>query len=445
MQLRFSRSRISAVSKTPCCGRHDSKIMMPSILVYGVSLIVAFPVMLGMNLDQACALHSWNTTNATNITTNISMTTTSHYNMVSPDPNRIMRTMCWRRDTHMDKPALVVPWSAVFSPLFISMALALVVIISRFCGFCAARWRLKIREDQYRSAEQNIKVHRQKLRARIEAKLLAETDAGDGVSNIVKTFVGEFMAATTVKPFPFRPRSIDVNMSCLERHFVDSFALIIGLVAVVIYGVADWGCYFGDMGMDAEAVSVVVFCILVVLCVAMDLVVGVQFVRFLLMAIDEFGGLASNCRTISIGLPFALFGVLILQQLFLLLEMFTFFHEVSFFVVFLPLLVAIIIWHAIVCCYGDGKHKNSLFTGVLYGIFTAIVCAPFLTSMVLLMFKADNFFEVGTAPIGLPKMSWAVVMMPIWLQMAIASCPAVTCFLCNHFFFSKCKGTIAPH
>ena len=109
IQLSFSRSRISAVSKTPCCGRHDSKIMMPSILVYGVSMIVAFPVMLGMNLDQACALHSWNTTNATNITTNISMTTTSHYNMVSPDPNRIMRTMCWRRDTHMDKPALVVP------------------------------------------------------------------------------------------------------------------------------------------------------------------------------------------------------------------------------------------------------------------------------------------------------------------------------------------------
>ena len=57
----------------------------------------------------------------------------------------------------------------------------------------------------------------------------------------------------------------------------------------------------------------------------------------------------------------------------------------------------------------------------------AIVSAGFfagiITSIVLLMFKTDNMFGVGTALViaDFPKFSWMVVMIPIWILVGIAA------------------------
>ena len=392
-----------------CCDEHMGTIVISSALVYATLLLIAFPIMMVLNLDQVAARHSSNTTNATNATTSMRTTTTSHYSMASPDPHRLMRTMCWWPSADMDKQVLAVPWSAVFLPFFALILLALTAIIGRLFNIWHARRQHRIRTDEYRRAEEESKICRQKVHARIEAKLLAEADEGHGVSNVVKAVVNEFVASSVPKPISYRP-SIRQYPPCLKRHFLDSFALIIGLVGLVIYGVADWGCYFGDM--DSQGSSVAVLCILAALCVVMDLVVGVQFVRFLLEYIEKKSRSnfdASPRSKILKVLIFVLFGVLILQQVFLLLEMFTFFHELSFFFVLLPLLVAIIIFNVIVVHYQED---------CLCLAFT-IPCVSCVMSAVLLMLKADNFFGVGTVSEGVAEWSWAVVMMPIWSVMGL--------------------------
>ena len=395
-----ARRRVTAANTTPWCNRYKQNVMISSVLAYAILLLMLFPGLLIAKLDQVSgtkpAAHATNANNTT------SMSTTPHYSIVSPNPHRTMRTTCWR---HTKKPKLEMPWSAVFAPFWVAMLTALGIIVGKFLNIRNARRRLGTELGRYRMAEQDSRSCRQKVHARIEAKLLAEAGSGRGVSGVVQAVVDDSLAASVAPPPPFEPMPIAEHDACLERHFFDLFVLIIGLVGLVVYGVADWGCYFGDM--DSQAASVAVLCILAALCVAMDMVVGVQFVRFLLSGIKRRVD-AGWRRNVASCTSFALFGVLMLQQVLLLLKMFTLFDELSFFFVFSPLLVAIVMLDGMLCC---------LKWNVCGSI---ILCAPFLTSVVLLMSKADEVFGVGAVSVVPLGMTWSVVMVPVWLAMATA-------------------------
>ena len=98
--------------------------------------------------------------------------------------------------------------------------------------------------------------------------------------------------------------------------------------------------------------------------------------------------------------------------------MFTFFHQVTFVVVFLPLLIMVpLTWVA--ACMID-----------LDSLFPVVLAACSIPSIVLLMLKMDDLFEVGTAiTIGsaFPEFSWAVIMIPIWAGFVVT--PLATCTL----------------
>jgi len=104
------------------------------------------------------------------------------------------------------------------------------------------------------------------------------------------------------------------------------------------------------------------------------------------------------------------------QQVMLLLQMFTFFREVSFVFVFLPLLVVAVFIMCTVCFV-------EVFN--VYFFFFGLYLIP---SVVLLMLKADNLLGVGTAVLigdAFPKFSWSIVMIPVWMLMG---------FVLNFFF-----------
>ena len=110
---------------------------------------------------------------------------------------------------------------------------------------------------------------------------------------------------------------------------------------------------------------------------------------------------------------------MVAQQVMLLLPMFTFFREVSFVVVFMPLL-AVVPFCAVWILF---------FGGIAFHIpFWAIFPIP---SIVLLMLKADNLLGVGTAFLigdAFPKFSWWLIMIPMWVLLAIlviANCFAI--------------------
>ena len=402
-----ARTKANLQWNNTCCEEFRELRVLASAIIYAVLLLLAFPIMLALNLDQLTAYPS-NTTNSTNTTTNMNMTTNSLYTMTNPDPHRTMRTICWQRSTDMDKPTLAVSWSAVFSPFFVSMLLAITQIISRFCDLRNTSRRHSIVVQRAKRAEEDLMICRENVRTTLEAKVLAEARVSPGVSPIVQSIVDDYMAAGIdgINPFLSALKyDIPIEFECLKWHFLDIFALMIGLVATVVYVVADWGCYFYDM--DSEGLAAGVLCILVLLCVAMDLLVGVQFVRFLVDWVESQIFDSDCCQNFIIKpLCFALFGVLILQQLLLLLEMFTFFHGVNFFWVFLPLLLVIGMLSTIVCvpvsCFPLG-------IGIMLG------CVALLTSVGLLIAKANDLFGVGTpSTVGLSEMSWVVVMIPIW-------------------------------
>ena len=401
--LKRVRKKASSSTIKPHCNNHRQKLVVVSVAVHALLLLVLFPILLVLNLDPlTTAHHSSNTSNVTNTTTTttMNMPTTPDYTMKNPDPHRIMRTICWSTP---DNAVLVVPWSVVFAPFLVSMLVALGLIMSRFIDVCLSRRQVGSWALRYNNAYKHSRLCRENVHAQLETRMSTEVGEENGVSNTVQGIVDDFMAAAIDPMPPFHSDAVSKSdFQCVKIHFVDHFALIIGLVAAVIYGVADWGCYYNDV--DSEGLAVGVLCILVSLCVAMDVTVGVQFVRFIMTWLESDGWY--GCFSIAKRSTFVLFGLLILQQLLLLLEMFTFFHEVSFVLVFLPLLVAIVMFNAIMCVPCDWR----------VGFITTICCITSFASVVLLMSKADDLFGVGTvSPQWFSEMSWVVVMIPIWV------------------------------
>ena len=100
------------------------------------------------------------------------------------------------------------------------------------------------------------------------------------------------------------------------------------------------------------------------------------------------------------------------QQILLLLEMFTFFHQVTFVVVFFPLLVA-----APLLSLYLGTSRSEVCC-----VIPASVASLIVLSVVLLMSKMNDLFEFGTVlDIGsaFPKFSWVVIMIPTWVALSI--------------------------
>ena len=110
--------------------------------------------------------------------------------------------------------------------------------------------------------------------------------------------------------------------------------------------------------------------------------------------------------------------VLLAQQTLLFLEMFTFFHQVTFVVVLFPLLIVVVlIWVENI----DVIISEDIDCYHYHGMLPIMLATCSIPSIVLLMIKMDDFFEVGTAiAINSPEFSWAVIMIPVWAGFVVA-------------------------
>ena len=418
VKLEQARKDIGVVPDYPWCEKRNIQIVVfvTSALVHGFLLIVVFPILLVLNLDQLTALHFAGTINVTNATT-------SHYNMASPNPGRIMRTLCWQHPADMGI-SLRVPWSAVFSPFAISMLLAFAMIAARFYDTLRHRRQLKSENAAVKKLVGHFGSEIEKLRARLDAAVSPDAIVDPGVLSTVRAIVEDYSSVNTfVTPFSNHSRIHYPKHAFLVSHAVEIYALINGVIAAVIYGVADWGCYFGDV--DSQAVSVGVFCVLTALFVVMDVVAHVHFVQFVLLGIGTSYSDRMICKVACKVFNYVLFGGLIVQQLMLLLEMFTFFHETSFFITFLPILAVIVLLNVAMFTSPDG---------CCYGIIMLFASLALITGLVLLIFKTDELFGVGTAlTFSLPEFTWAVVMIPVWVVLGII---AIVAFF---FYFNNCQ------
>ena len=211
--------------------------------------------------------------------------------------------------------------------------------------------------------------------------------------------------------------------TCLEagEHillvFFDVWVLIICSFAAVACAVAEWWCRL-ELIESEETIALPI--IYVMLCVVADATIGMLFFCVCskrLVDLDE-NVIRRTCLVVLVA------SAILLQQLLLLLEMFTFFHRVSFFFVFSPLLIVIVG----VCLWS--------FTSSLIAIL-AIFLVLISPSVVLLMLKVDKLFGIGAALLlgpAFPQFSWVVIMIPIWVALGLinmVSC-CMICFAAMH-------------
>ena len=199
-----------------------------------------------------------------------------------------------------------------------------------------------------------------------------------------------------------RERLRDVFQTYLtqrSRHkitiIIDTCVLIASAYAAVAYAVAEGCCVRGSSPEQAISLPN----ILVFLCVVADVIVGALVFRFYKTKLTGYSKDDNGAQKCVHRVIVALC-IVITQQLLLLLELFTFFREVSFFFVFSPLIAFLI---ALVVHWNGPAF-------LIWGVMTPTV--------VLLMFKADRLLGIGTDHLighEFPEFSWMMIMMPIWI------------------------------
>ena len=389
-------------SARSCYDRLDKNCVTPVIylLVYGCSLLVAFPIMLAMNLDHLEA-------NAT--TTSVTNSTTSpHYTMARPNPERTLRTICWQNSSGHQSPP--VSWPVVFFPFLFSFVFALLMILARVREMFNIYERTKGIVARLRKADHRLKDVPGEVKAHMQA--VDQVSADPKIRDVVEAATRDYIMVDV-----WQQRDIPKNIYLESGEhivlvFFDVLVLIICSFAAVACAVAEWWCRLELMGSEETVALPIIY---VVLCVVADATIGMLFSCVCtkrLVDVDE-NVMRRTCLVILVA------SAILLQQLLLLLEMFTFFHRVSFFFVFSPLLIVIVG----VCLW---SFTSSLIATL--AIFLVLI-SP---SVVLLMLKVDKLFGIGAALLlgpAFPQFSWVVIMIPIWVALGLFNMLSC-CMLC---------------
>ena len=367
-------------------------LLFISFIVYVVLLFIAFPIMMASNLDQieglARAVAMGNASNTT---------TTYSYNMASPDPDRLVRTVCWQPDSHKALPPLV-SWVAVFSPCALAIVYALAMISLR--AFERSRVRRKVMEayDQFTVADQALVSVQKQAKARAKAAVTGEGRAGPVA--VVKELADKFAVSDELMADRCHI-SPDFKKVYLDKHFtlvnlIDASMLVISSFGILAYAVADCWCRHDDMTVRQSATenAVALPAIAAVLCIVLDAFVGALLGALTKEELSDFPYITQ--------FSFAIFVSMLVQQVLLLLELFTLFRKVSFFFVFFPLIIIII--SIIVCTF---------LSNIPVGVAVTFVGVPLVISVVLMMLKTDYLFGISNP--GLPYFSWVLVMAPTWI------------------------------
>ena len=373
--------------------RYDKDMCMPFIymVVYGFLLAIAFPSMLAINLDHIDDTH-------TNVTT--------HYTMVDPDPGRVLRTMCWHSPSGPRTP--IVPWLAVFLPFLFAAVFALVMIVLRGIELRKIHQLAIIARAEFQRYDQKLKAVYAEGRARIQA-IASAVSSDPKVRNTVEAAILDHTSDNDNRMKNRKLWSVASNEHFGIVHVffmsVDLVVLIICAFGLVAYVATEW-CRVHSRGSDETAVWLFIY---VILCAAADVIIFSFISRYKLhMHVD------TKSRTKVKRITMAVAITVVVQQLLLLLELFTFFHKVSFVLVFSPLLIIIALLYR--CACGSTYMTLSIFL------------APFIASVVLMMIKVDIVFGIGTAlllgeenpeaflgPAFRSRLTWVVTMIPAWL------------------------------
>ena len=383
-----------------CFDRYDQNksISMIYAIVYGFLLAVVFPIMLAINLDHIETTHA-NTTNA------------SHYTMAHPNPERILRTICWQSSSHPQSPP-PVPWTAVFSPFPFAAVFALIMLVLRGREVDKIHKLATIARAGFHRCDQKLKAVYAEGRTQIQA-IADQVSADPKIRNTVEAAILDHTSDNDNRMKNRKAWSVVSNEHFGVIHVffmcVDLLVLIICGFAAMTYAVAEW-CRVHLIGPQETVILPVIY---VLLCGAANLVIGGFLFRYKpYLRVD-----VNNQRKIK-RITMVVAGTVLLQQFLFLFELFTFFHRVSFVLVLMPLLIIIVCIYS--CACGSTNFTLTIFL------------APIIASIVLLMLKADMIFGIGTAllvgpgypeailgPAPRSEFSWVVIMIPVWLVLLL--------------------------
>lgn len=421
-ELGILRSKSKALDKAnvdisvQCFEEDDPSGIVVYYIVYGSLLLVAFPIMLAMNLDQLEA----NMTNTSN-TSNVTSPTNPRYTMARSNPERILRTICWQSSS--DPPR--VPWLAVLCPFLLAAAFAVSMISVHVRGVFKRFIQTKGIVDDLRVSNRTLKHVHAEINDHFQA--IDQVSEDVKIKAVVKAANKEYMM---IDSFYFEPparKKLYLQDSQMLPVSLDILVLIICVFAAVVCAVPEWWCRLGS----EENVALPI--IYVGLCVVAD-VVMVVFLRRCSTGVETIRDMCFGCCSERLGEDFYIKPVhrayltmlvtstVLLQQLLLLLEMFAFFNQVSFFFVFSPFFI-VAVSMCPCCAYG-------------VEIWFVTICLVLMSpSVVLLMLKADKLLGIGTALLlgpAFPEFSWFMVMVPIWVNFTFLF-PVLMCMLAKAY------------
>ena len=421
------------VSTTSMDGSGNVVAITVSTLVYAFLLLIVFPIMLAVNLDQLGD-------DASTAPTHTANTTTPHYNLASPNPEQVLRTMCWQRSG--DPPP--VPWAAVFAPFLLTTLYALIMVVAQLSDWAKINIVSKRELDRCQSGTQRLQSVHEKAQACVRAVMIAEASPDPRVAITVDAVVGDYTEErdqrVTRTCYTRDKRAAELAASISNEYFkllpdpiailVDAFMVIIGVCAAMAYAVTEL-CAQDRMGPQESQYLVVIFAALCVFtdvgaAVLMYKNLGASCVRSFNPCTCHNYGYEPDCPCIDEHQcpcrVYVVFFVVLAQQILLFLELFTFFHQVTFFVVFSPLLIMICIMIFMECAAHLPNCEH--FEDVCRNCVSTLLVMALIPSIVLLIFKMDNLFDIGTALLigsAFPKFSWVVVMIPTWVTLLILS------------------------
>ena len=290
---------------------------------------------------------------------------------------------------------------------------AFALIVGRLATFIRERLQRNVANNLTRVVLRQLRAAYNDSKTRLRAVLDAEASQCRPVAYNVDVVAKDYVTAyereilTVLKSPPYYGKYTLSNFEAV-CVVVDIYFLSLGVLAALAYAATEW-CAQGHPGSGALTALPIVFAIV---CTVVDVIAGAVICHAF-----RPGAEGVLIRYTQVTFVFLL---ILAQQVMLLLPMFTFFRELSFVLVFMPLLVV-----AVAFIFLSNTTDQLCFLAY-FGFYS-------IPSIVLLMLKADNFLGVGTDfLIGdvFPKFSWSLVMIPMWVLLGSTF---VFCFLIISF------------